>query len=67
MMFEIPNLVSVLFHDSYLSLHSVSASLLFKSSLFFLFVADSALPYPHQAAFGMCSGSVSTCPASDAP
>ncbi|KAK2941543.1 hypothetical protein BLNAU_23555 [Blattamonas nauphoetae] len=30
MMFEIPNLVSVLFHDSYLSLHSVSASLLFK-------------------------------------
>ncbi|KAK2948760.1 hypothetical protein BLNAU_16295 [Blattamonas nauphoetae] len=33
MMFEIPNLVSVLFHDSYLSLHSVSASLLFKDQL----------------------------------
>ncbi|KAK2944307.1 hypothetical protein BLNAU_20752 [Blattamonas nauphoetae] len=42
--------VQLFFHDSYLSLHSVSESLLFKSSL--SFVADSALPYP-QAAFGM--------------
>ncbi|KAK2959737.1 hypothetical protein BLNAU_5226 [Blattamonas nauphoetae] len=67
LVFDLPNLVSVLFHDSYLSLHSVSESLLFKSSLFFLFVADSALPYPQQAAFVMCGGSVSTCPASDAP